>query len=117
MYHSFDERIYSTIIFSLSKRVALCSKFDIFHQCPMKGPIKKRFPVCLSVCLSISSSAFLSGMGGCYFFQIFCTMVDYWNISKLSEPFFPGKFISPKIWGKIAQNDPKIGFFEFFEKF
>ena len=44
-------------------------------------------------------------------------LVDYCNISKLSESFFPGKFISPKIWEKIAQNDPKIGFFEFFEKF
>ena len=54
MYHSFDERIYSTIIFSLSNRFALCSKFDVFHQCPMKGPIRKRFPVCLSVFLSIS---------------------------------------------------------------
>ena len=32
------------------------------------------------------------------------------NIEKLTEPFFPGKFIPAQIWEKGAQNGPKIGF-------
>ena len=85
------------------------------EPCPTEGP-EKSLP---SVCLSISISEFLSGMG-CYFFQIFCTMVEIWNISKLTEPFFPGKFIFPQIWAKISnfmnntQNNFNILFHIFF---
>ena len=62
MYHSFDERIKFTIIFSLSKKVAPCSKFDFLDPCPMEDPIKSWFSVCLFVCPS-AVLAFLSGMG------------------------------------------------------
>ena len=72
--------------------------------------------LCLSVCLSISSSAFLLGMG-CSFFSDFCTMVDNWNCQKISEPFFPGKFIFPQTLGNIAQNDPKICYLDFLNQF
>ena len=108
MYHSFDE-----MIFSLSKRVALCSKFVFLDPFPMNGPIKSRF------CLFVSPSAVrhFSQEWIVSFFQIFCTMLDNWNSYKMSEPLFPGKFIFPLIWAKIAQNDPKISFFGFFEKF
>ena len=57
---------------------------------------------CLSVCLSVHlfvrlsvSLAFFSGMG-----LIFCTIVDNWNIEKLTELFFPGKFIFVQILTK-----------------
>ena len=61
---------------------------------------------CLSVCLSVRlfvrlavSLAFFSGMGH-YFPLIFCTIVDNWNIEKLTELFFPGKFIFVQILTK-----------------
>ena len=38
-------------------------------------------------------------------------MVDNWNIQKLMEPFFPGKFIFAQICEKKPQNDPQIVFF------
>ena len=44
-------------------------------------------------------------------------MVDNWNIEKLTEPFFPVKFIFVQICAKGVQNGPRIGFFGFFEKF
>ena len=44
-------------------------------------------------------------------------MVDNQNIEKLTEHFFPGKFIFAQIWAKKVQNSPKIEFFGFFEKF
>ena len=50
------------------------------------------------------------------FFLIFSIMVDNWNILKLTEPFFLGKFIFGQIQGKRAQNGLKIGFSRFFEK-
>ena len=43
-------------------------------------------------------------------------MLNNWNIQKLTEPFFPGKFTFPQIWIKSAQNGPKIEFFGIFEK-
>ena len=103
--HSFLESIWFTIIFSLSNRVTLfCSKYDFLEPCLMEGPIKSLS----SVCISISSSKFLSGIG-CYFFQLFCTMVDIWNIYKLTEPLFLGTSFSPK-FGQIlpirSQNRP-----------
>ena len=50
-------------------------------------------------------------------FSDFGTMVDNSNIEKLTEPFFPGKFIFGPRLGKSVQNGPKIGFLGFFEKF
>ena len=50
-------------------------------------------------------------------FLIFGTMVGNSNIEKLTEPFFPGKFIFDPNLGKKSQNGPKIGFWRFFEKF
>ena len=44
-------------------------------------------------------------------------MVGSWNIEKLAEPFFPGKFIFGPNLGKRAQNGPKIKFWLIFEKF
>ena len=44
-------------------------------------------------------------------------MVGNSNIEKLTEPFFPGKFIFGPNLGKGAPNGPKIGFLGFFEKF
>ena len=50
-------------------------------------------------------------------FSDFGAMVDNSNIEKLTEPFFPGKFIFGPRLGKSVQNGPKIGFLGFFEKF
>ena len=44
-------------------------------------------------------------------------MVGHLNIEKLTEPFFPGKFIFGPNLGKRAENGPKIGFWEFLKKF
>ena len=44
-------------------------------------------------------------------------MVGNSNIEKLTEPFFPGKFIFGPNLGKKAPNGPKIRFLGFFEKF
>ena len=30
------------------------------------------------------------------------------------KPFFPGKLIFAQIWANRAQNDPQLGFFNFF---
>ena len=38
------------------------------------------------------------------------------NIAKLTEPFFPGKFIFDSNFGKRAQNATKIGFLGIFKK-
>ena len=57
------------------------SKFYI-DPCPSEGPIKSLLSVCLSLCPSVSPSfvsVFFSEMG-CYFFLIFCMMVDDCNI-------------------------------------
>ena len=109
--HSFLESIWFTIIFSLSNRVTLfCSKYDFLEPCLMEGPIKSLS----SVCISISSSKFLSGIG-CYFFQLFYTMVDIWNIYKQS-PFSQELHFSPNL-AKYCPLDRKIGLFGLFEKF
>ena len=52
------------------------------------------------------------------FFLIFGAVVDNSYIEKLIQLFFQKKnlFFS-KIWAKRTQNDSKIGFFGFFEKF
>ena len=44
-------------------------------------------------------------------------MVDNSNIEKMTQPFFPGKFIFAQVWAKMVQNGPKIGFFGYFEQF
>ena len=49
-----------------------------------------------------------------YDFLIFDTMVDNLNIEKLTNPFFPRKFIFVQIWTKRAKNGPKVGFFWIF---
>ena len=48
-----------------------------------------------------------SGMAH-YVFQIFGTMVGNSNIEKLTEPFFPGKFIFNPNLGERAQNGSKL---------
>ena len=80
----------------------------------MEGPTKSWF----SVYLFVSPSAFrhFCQEWVVSFFR-FLTMVDNWNISKLSEPFFPGKFIFPQIWVEIAQNNCKVGLLAFSEEF
>ena len=80
----------------------------------MEGPIKSWFSVYLFVCPSAFRHFCQEWVVS--FFR-FLTMVDNWNISKLSEPFFPGKFIFPQIWVEIAQNNPKIGLLAFSEEF
>ena len=107
------------IIFTSHKSRAL-SKFGFLDTCPMEFPIKFLLSVCLSICPSTCPSAvwYFYQELVVSFLQIFCTVVDNWNIKKLAEPFFPGKFIFLQIWGKIAQGDPKIwGFFYFLKKF
>ena len=47
----------------------------------------------------------------------FGTMVDNSNIEKLTEPFFPWKFIFCPNLGNRAQNGPKIGFWGFLKNF
>ena len=66
--------------------------------------------VCLSVCSSVSSA--FSVRNGSFF-----CFLDNWDISRLTEPLFPRKFIFVQIWAKEVQNGPKIGFFGFCEKF
>ena len=46
--------------------------------------------------------------GSLFFFLIFCMVVENWNIKKLIEPFFRGKFVFVQIWEKRAQNGPQI---------
>ena len=48
---------------------------------------------------------------------IFGTMLDNSNIEKLTELFFPEKFILAKILGNRAQNIVKIGFMDFLKNF
>ena len=52
-----------------------------------------------------------------YSFLIFCTIVDNWNIQKLTEAFFPGKFFFFSNLGKKGPKLPKIRFFGLSEKF
>ena len=40
-------------------------------------------------------------------------MLDNQNIQKLTESFFPGKFLSPQKWVKRDQNGPKRNLFDF----
>lgn len=55
------------------------------YPCPTEGPIKSQLSVCLSIRLSIFQfDIFLRNL-------IFSTMVDSWNILKLTEAFFPGE--------------------------
>ena len=79
------------IIFSFSERVALCSKFDFWTL--SYGRSYEIAVFCPFVCpLAVRHQEWVVS-----FFQIFCIMIDNWNIYKLQEPFFPGKFIFPKI--------------------
>ena len=39
-------------------------------------------------------------------------MVDNWNILKLTEPFFSGKFTFTQIWAKCSQTSQTAGFFK-----
>ena len=55
------------------------------HPGSTEGPIKSQPSVCLSICLSFFQfNIFLRNL-------IFSTMVDSWNILKLTEAFFPGE--------------------------
>ena len=65
--------------------------------------------------LVCSSNSFLRN--GSLGFLIFGTLVGNSNIEKLTEPFFPGKFIFGPNLGKRAQNGPNLGFLGFLEKF
>ena len=72
--------------------------------------------VCLFACPSVRQfGIFLRN--GLLVIADLCTIVDNWNIWKLMEPFFPGKFIFAQIWAKRVQNGPKLKCFGFFEKF
>ena len=62
----------------------------------------------LSIYLSVPQFGFFLKNGLLVFFLIFGTMVDNWNILKLTELFFSRK---------RAQNGSKIGFIVFFSKF
>ena len=50
-------------------------------------------------------------------FLIFGNMVGNSNIEKLTEPFFPGKFIFDPNWAKAPQMDPKQGVWDFLKNF
>ena len=63
-----------------------------------ESPIKSPLFVCLAVSLLVFSRRVIS------FLCFFCTMADNKNIQKLTEPFFPGKFI----FAKICEKGPKI---------
>ena len=68
---------FSLRLFFPSQRESRCSVPNmIFGLLPYGGAYKITV---LSVCLSISSLESLSEMD-CYFFRIFCTMLDNWNI-------------------------------------
>ena len=71
---------------------------------PMEVLIKSQ----LSIYLSVPQFGFSLKNGLLVFFLIFGTMVDNWNILKLTELFFSRK---------RAQNGSKIGFIVFFSKF
>ena len=71
---------------------------------PMEVPTKSQ----LSVYLTVPQFGFFLKNGLLVFFLIFGTMVDNWNILKLTELFFSRK---------RAQNGSKIGFIVFFSKF
>ena len=62
----------------------------------MECPVKLQLSVYLSVSLE-----FFSGIA-CWFFIIFGTMVDNWNLLKAFRPFFPGKFFLVQIMGQNA---------------
>ena len=76
---------------------------------PSEGPIRSQLSARLPVRPSVSS-AFFSGVGY-YFFLIFYTMLDNWNIFKTDRDFFPGKFIFAQILGKRVINGPQNRFF------
>ena len=102
-------KAFSLQLFFPSQRVAFfCSKNDFLDPCPAEGPIQSLS----SVCLSISSSEFLSGMG-CYFFQLFCATVDIWNIYNLTEAFFPGNSSFPKFEQILPKMIPRLENFTF----
>ena len=44
-------------------------------------------------------------------------MVGNSNIEKLTEPFIPGKLIFSPNFGKRAQNEPKLGFWDILKNF
>ena len=70
----------------------------------MEVPTKSQ----LSVYLTVPQFGFFLKNGLLVFFLIFGTMVDNWNILKLTELFFSRK---------RAQNGSKIGFIVFFQNF
>ena len=82
----------------------------------IESPYYRRSYKITAVCLSVQQfGIFLRN--GSLIFLIFGTMVDNWNIQKLTEPFFLGKFIFAQIWAKNLQNGPIIKILGFFEKF
>ena len=44
-------------------------------------------------------------------------MVGNSNIEKLTEPFIPGKLIFGPNFSKMAQNEPKLGFWDILKNF
>ena len=70
--------------------------FPFLDPHPMECPVKLQLSVYLSVSLE-----FFSGIA-CWFFIIFGTMVDNWNLLKAFRPFFPGKFFLVQIMGQNA---------------
>ena len=88
--------------------------FDLFGSLSHGGPYK--ITVVLSVRLSVRhfSQEWLISF---FLFLARWQLIGILNLTlmlilKLTEPFFPGKFIFTQIWAKRAQNGTKIGFFD-----
>ena len=77
---------------------------------PAEGPTKS-----LSVCLSFCPFNIFLRIGSSVLFTYFS---PWYIVGKMvKSPLFSRKFIFAQIWAEKAPNDPKIGFFRFFEKF
>ena len=70
----------------------------------------------LSFCLSISSSAFLSGMS-CLFFQISAPWQVIGIFKYCQSPFFQENSFFPKFWQKQLKMTPKQFFLDFLKNF
>ena len=89
--------------FPHSKRVALCSKFDILDSCPTEAPIK----LLLSVCLPVHEQFGIFIRNGLLVFSEFLHHVRALFSRKIH--------FSPNV-AKISQTSPKIAIFRFFWK-
>ena len=115
MYHSFNERIQFTIISSLSKTIALSSKFNILDPCPMEGPIKSWLSICLFVCPSAVGHFYQEWVVS---FHRFFAPWQIIGIFKNCQSHFLSKIhFFPKFGQKLPKMTPKQVFFDFLKYF